>query len=297
MMHAIFILDSSGTPVYVWKHENAPTTIFRGKDEILVGSLISALLNFGQETFAAPQRIDFNGQALTFFSGKINDRLYWVVAVSDSFDHRRVTTRILKKLISGLASELSNISIEEGIVFETEKSKNAIANIIDNTVREHIRALPNIRSTPWRSALITTIITTIIMFSYYMILAIPEIQRLFNSILGETYTGLTIVTTATVLAGLIAGIIGCKTISGFISGYVSSLVGYVLATNIPNITTILALAVSFSLVSGIIGAVVGYYFDTIKLNLIKPISLSDLEILDGDESIEITDSDIENLTL
>jgi len=267
MIHAIFILDSSGTPIYVWKHKRAPPTLFKGKDEVLIGSLISALLSFGQETFAAPQRIDFNGYALTFFSGKIDNRLYWIAAVSDSLDHRRATIKMLKDLTISLQGILEDISIEEGIIFETDYSKNKLDQIIVSTITRHLRFLPTIRSIFAKSLIFALALTTFIGVFYYAILSSPATSSLLASTLGMDmiYAGAFIIASATILLGLISGYLSSNTLSGFLSGYVSNIVAYLVVNGIQNLFSIIVLSLSFCLISGIIGALVGYYVDTVKL--------------------------------
>ena len=238
-----------------------------GKDEVLIGSLISALLSFGQETFAAPQRIDFNGYALTFFSGKIDNRLYWIAAVSDSLDHRRATIKMLKDLTISLQGILEDISIEEGIIFETDYSKNKLDQIIVSTITRHLRFLPTIRSIFAKSLIFALTLTTFIGVFYYAILSSPATSSLLASTLGMDmiYAGAFIIASATILLGLISGYLSSNTLSGFLSGYVSNIVAYLVVNGIQNLFSIIVLSLSFCLISGIIGALVGYYVDTVKL--------------------------------
>ncbi len=270
LIHAIFILDSSGTPIYVWKHSQAPETLFRGKDEILVGSLISALLNFGQETFAAPQRIDFNGFALTFFSGRYRDSVFWTVAVSDSLDHRRATTRMLRDLVESLSNVLEKVSLEEGIVIETESSSGEMNSIIRRTVQKHLRFLPKWRSTPLRSLLLSLIVSIPFGIMYYLILENPISAYYLTTLLGiNSYIfGAFIVISATVLIGALGGLIASDLLSGFIAGYFANIMSYIVVSGVSNIINIIALFFSFGLLSALIGGIIGYYIDTVKLKYV-----------------------------
>ncbi len=270
LIHAIFILDSSGTPIYIWKHKNAPQTLFKGRDEALVGSLISALLNFGQETFAAPQRIDFNGYALTFFSGKFGENVFWAVAVSDSSDHRRATTRMLKDLVNALSALLETVAIEEGMVIETERSNIEMDTIISRTIEKHLRSLPSWRSNPIKSLILSLLISILLGAAYYSIFENPLVSLYISAFLNMNpyFLGAFIVISATVIIGIMSGLAASNTLSGFISGYFSSVISYAIVHQITTIINILALAFSFGLLSALIGGIVGYYTDTVKLKYI-----------------------------
>jgi len=270
LIHAIFILDSSGTPIYIWKHRNAPDKLFKGKDEVLVGSLISALLNFGQETFAAPQRIDFNGYALTFFSGKFGNNVFWTVAVSDSSDHRRATTRMLKDLVNALTASLEKVAIEEGMIIETEKSSNEMDAIISNTIKKHLRFLPKWRSNPIKSLVLSLIISVLFGVVYYSIFESPLSTIYLSAFIGTNsyLLGAFIVISATVIIGILSGLIASNTLSGFIAGYFSSITSYIVIHQVIEIINVLALLFSFGLLSALIGGIIGYYTDTVKLKYV-----------------------------
>lgn len=270
LIHAIFILDSSGTPIYVWKHPEAPKTLFKGKDEILVGSLISALLSFGQETFAAPQRIDFNGFALTFFSGKYGENTFWAVAVSDSLDHRRATTKMLKELVNELSSSLGNMAIEEGMIIETDLTSSEMDLIISTIIKRHLRFLPKWRSRPHKSIFLSLILSILFGILYYAVFESSLLGTYLSTLIGtNTYMlGGFIVLSATVLIGISSGLTASNPLSGFISGYLSSIVSFAIIHRIMDLTSILALLFSFGLLSALIGGIIGYYVDTVKLKYI-----------------------------
>jgi len=270
MIYAIFILDASGTPIYIWKHEKAPSTLFKGRDEILVGNLISALLSFGQETFAAPQRIDFDGYALTFFSEKIRDRPIWITAVSDSIDHRRATTRVLKSLAKSIRNVLEDISIEEGMVLETESTQQTLNTIIANNLKNHLRALPDIRSSSLKSFLPSLLITIILGYLYYMFFSLREVSSILTLILGsDVLAGGFIIVSCAFLIGIISGYVSSNTLSGFLSGYLANIIASILG--VPGIIRgLIFWMMSFPLISGIIGGIVGFYLDTVKLKIMSP---------------------------
>lgn len=271
LIHAIFILDSSGTPIYIWKHANAPERLFKGRDEVLVGSLISALLSFGQETFAAPQRIDFNGYALTFFSGKIGNNVFWTIAVSDSSDHRRATTRMLQDLVNALSAPLEKMVIEEGMIIETEKSSSEMNSIILSIVKKHLRFFPEWRSNPVKSLIFSLIVSVLFGLIYYSIFESPLSMIYLSAFIGTNsyLLGAFIVISATVIVGVLSGLIASNILSGFISGYLASIISYIAIHQVAGITNLLALLLSFGLLSALIGGIVGYYIDTVKLKYVQ----------------------------
>ncbi len=300
MIHAVFILDASGVPILTWKSKKAPESLFKGKDDILIGSFITALLNFGQETFAAPQRIDFNGYALTFFSSKVNNRLYWIAAISDSKDHRKATINMLKDLSQRLAELLSEASPEEGVVFETSRIKRKSEMLIYNIIKKHLRFLPNIRSSPVKSFVFSLILSSIISFLLYNVVATNFFISIFSYIIGnnEFLQGALIISLNIIITGVIAGYLASRISSGFLSAYISSFITWILAGGVMvlDILFMITWAISFALIAGIIGAVIGFYADSRKLKIVEQpriLTVEEIEEMEGE--IEVSEEELREL--
>jgi len=80
--------------------------------------------------------------------------------------------------------------------------------------------------------------------------------------------GAFIVISATVIIGILSGLIASNTLSGFIAGYFSSITSYIVIHQVIEIINVLALLFSFGLLSALIGGIIGYYTDTVKLKYV-----------------------------
>lgn len=273
MIYAIFILDSSGMPVHTWKYHKAPKTLFKGKDETLVAGLISALLNFGQETFAAPQRIDFNEYALTFFTFKLGDNSYWIIAVSDAVDSRYATMKFLEVLSIKTSQILEKASIEQGLFLDFEGIGERINETIEKTLKKFIRFAPMIRSRPLNSLIVFLPISIAISYiiNAFLPTALGDILTAFE-LLGT----LLLLATQIVLAGAIIGFLSANGKVGFINAFFSY-VAYYLIILIGLISQglteslVIALVIWIFFISplvGIVGGVIGYFEDIRTLKVL-----------------------------
>ncbi|MHA1615827.1 MAG: hypothetical protein ACTSX9_00710 [Candidatus Njordarchaeales archaeon] len=266
MIHAVFILDASGTPIYVWKSETAPPQIFKGKDENLIASFVSALLNFGQETFVAPQRIDFMTFALSFFTFKIGERVFWVAAISDVTDHQRATNIVLKDLAKKLSNLIIEAQLEEGLIVVSEEISKKIENVIQDTIKSHTRLFPQLRSTiPFSTIFSLVLGTPTVLASYYLLMFF--FTALPSEALNPYLSAFALVVSFGIITGIICGSLAANNIAGFISSYIASLVVSALTYPELNLIVIIVLALTISLLSGLIGFVTGYWRDASTLTL------------------------------
>ncbi|MHA1609905.1 MAG: hypothetical protein ACTSUJ_07895 [Candidatus Njordarchaeales archaeon] len=292
MLHAVFLLDSSGTPIYVWKSEEIPSQIFKGKDENLVASFVSALLNFGQETFAAPQRIDFRNFALSFFTFKIRDKVFWIAAVSDIEDHQRATNNVLRSLAEKLVNEIEEAQLEEGLIMVTDELKDRFEDVIEEILRKHTRILPNIRSSLFSATIFSLLISLPLTFALYYMLRFLFIEILSALLMINPVTyAFAFVTIFGILTGIICGISATNSTGGFISSFICSLTALALSYSEIDLLVIVTLALTVSLLSGLVGMLVGYWRDTATLKLSR---IPKEELLKSEE-IELEEGELEAL--
>ena len=103
-----------------------------------------------------------------------------------------------------------------------------------------------------------------------------------------------------IFLGIISGYLASSTTSGFLSGYIS----YFLASlfSIPglhNLQMIIFWALSFPLLAGIIGAIIGYYTDSLMLKVMQQKGLQEIqeeEIEETGEIIELSDEELRELS-
>ena len=269
MMQAIFIIDSSGVPIHTWKNRDAPKDLFKMKEESLISGFVSALINFGQETFAAPQRIDFNGYALTFYTVKYKEGLYWIAAISDSIDPRNATGITLKKLADELRPLISELLKDSGFVYDEKGFGKKINQKINEILKKQIRFLPNLRSKTLDSALLSTIFGTI---SAYFLL---QLNQYINEIIGinDVFISFGIFAIMIGISGIISGFIAGTPLGGFLGGYLSLFLGLILF-NIEQpleklLGNLLVAGITYNLLAGFTGFLMGFFYHNRKLLLLK----------------------------
>lgn len=90
MIYSILFLNPGGSLVHRWRYRER---VVLEQEEALVASLIKALIDFGKEAIAAPQRVDFGDYAMSFFLMHTEKGDYWFAALSDAKDPEKATTK------------------------------------------------------------------------------------------------------------------------------------------------------------------------------------------------------------
>lgn len=120
----------------------------------LVASLIKALIDFGKEAIAAPQRVDFGEYAMSFFLMETEKGDYWCAALSDEKDHEKATRETLKTLEKEIKRLIMAMSQETGVVFKSDELTTYIDEKIDAIIRKKRKPLETLRNDTTKSTLL-----------------------------------------------------------------------------------------------------------------------------------------------
>jgi len=265
LIWSIIVMDSSGTPIYSWTHPRAPRFLSEKYEPTLIAGFINAIIQFGHEVIAQPQRIDFGEVAMGFFSQKIGNKVFWFAILSDTRDPRKATMSFLERFVEKASEVLLEISVVEGFTVTTENIEEKLNRIVISTIKKLTRALPDFRSNDKKAIPLAIPITTLVALYIFVIFnsyllpivgAIPDSSLKIIALLG-----LLLVEYA--LIGIVSGIVSSRMLAGAISAYVASLSTVILALDNP--LNVLILASWFGLWSSFIASLVGKYFDSRKL--------------------------------
>ena len=257
----LLVIDSAGTLVYSWLHPKAPKDILKKYEPTMIAGFISAIIKFGHEVIAQPQRIDFGEIAMSFFSLKIADRVFWFTILSDTSDPRRATISFLRKFVAEAKEFLLEISSIEGLAILTPDTEKELNKIAEKILHKTTRMLPEIRSDD-RKVLpfaipLTLILTIFLNIAFYAYL-LPSIKAPLEVTIG-------ILLIHYGLIGILGGLISSRRLAGGISAYIAATVSP-LAYGL-YLSQIFIIASSLSIWSGIIGALTGSFVNSRKLTL------------------------------
>ncbi len=229
----------------------------------MIAGFISAIINFGHEIIAQPQRVDFGDIAMSFFSVKIREKVFWFAILSDVSDPRYATINFLKKFVKEAEDLLLEISAVEGFTILSKDVEENLNGITEKIIKRSTRLLPEIRSDD-KKVLPFSILTTLIAGMF--------IDVLFYSIYSSIPSSAVPLLTTALLAeygliGLIAGWLSCRRIAGGITAFIVSLL--IPLMFIPDIIQIVIIASSLGVWSAIIGALIGSFFNTRTLTVLR----------------------------
>ena len=135
-------MDESGVPIYTYLRE-----IKEIKEKELIAGFMTALLQFGEEVFARPQRIDLNGYAISFYSTSVRGKRLWIAVISDSIDNPNATARVIKKLMSTISEEIAKaMGPSIGISIMTKELKETLDKKVEQIISRNLRLLASFRS-------------------------------------------------------------------------------------------------------------------------------------------------------
>lgn len=260
----ILVIDSSGTLVYSWLHPQAPKEILKKYEPTMIAGFISAIIKFGHEIIASPQRIDFGEIAMSFFPLKIQERVFWFTILSDISDPRPATLNFLKKFVEEAEELLLEVSAVEGFSILSEDVEKNLNRIVKKILKKSTRFLPEIRSDDIKAlplSILTTFLLTMFLGAgfYYIYMAIPP-------------DALSLITTALLaqycIVGIIAGIISGRGLAGALAAYIASALSPIIYG--ASLIQVLIVASSLSVWSGIIGLFTGSYINSRKLTFLPP---------------------------
>ena len=255
------MIDSSGTLVYSWLHPKAPKDIIKKYEPAMIAGFISAIIKFGHEIIAQPQRIDFGEIAMSFFSLKIEKRVFWFTILSDIADPRPATMDFLKKFVDEAHELLLEISAVEGFSILSKDVEEKLNSIVEKILKKTTRTLPEIRSDDKKVLPLSILLT--LLFAIFIDLVFYYIYQLVGS--EAIHALATILLVQYGLIGCMSGIISSRRNAGGISAYIASaLVPLIYGLSIGQI---LIIASSLSIWSGIIGMLVGSFVNSRKLTL------------------------------
>ncbi len=229
----------------------------------MIAGFISAIIKFGHEIIARPQRIDFGDIAMSFFPLKMRDRIFWFTILSDALDPRQATINFLKNFVHEAEELLLEASAVEGFSILSEDIEKKLNGIVNKIIRKSTRILPEIRSDDKKVLPVSIPLT----FVFAMI-----INGLFLYIYANIPPGELFLITPAMLAqycliGIISGIISGRAKAGGISAYIGSTIATAM-TSRPSLVEMLVLASSLSVWSGIIGLFMGLFVNSKKLTFI-----------------------------
>ncbi len=254
-------MDSAGTLIYSWLHPKAPKDLLKKYEPTMIAGFISAIIKFGYEIIAQPQRIDFGDIAMSFFSLKIADRIFWFTILSDTSDPRRATIRFLQEFVQKARELLLEISAVEGFAILSQDTERTLNSIVEKILRKTTRILPEIRSDDKKAlpfAIPLTLIITIILNTTFYAYIIPSISLPLEAIIGILLINYGLI-------GILGGLISSRSIAGGISAYIAATISPLAYGLGPG--QILIIASSLSIWSGIVGMIFGSYINSRKLTL------------------------------
>ena len=262
-------MDSSGTPIYSWVHPRAPKVLLDRYEPTLIAGFINAIIQFGHEVLAQPQRIDFGDIAMGFFSRKIGDQVFWFAILSDIHDPRKATLTFLEKFVEKASEVLLSISVAEGFSVITKDIENKLNMIVTATIRKLTRFLPEFRSDDRKAipiaipiAILVALYISVLFNTYLfpMVAGISDSSSMIMALLG-------LLLLEYALIGFISGAVSSRMLAGALSAYVASLSTVLLSPENP--INMLVLASWFGLWSSFIAALAGKYFDSRKLVVMR----------------------------
>lgn len=233
MIYSILFIDVGGALVHSWERVEMET--ITDKNE-LIPSLIKALMDFGSEVIATPQRIDFGELAMTFFPLKSQEKDLWIAAISDTKDPITATRICVNKITTEIEELLLAMNPSDGVVFENDRLTHFINEKIDVIVSQQRRRLETIRTKPFQSLLLSLpIITPIALFCNF-------VASYSAQIIGTLAQGLLFYVVLSALGLLYSyngGILAGNKTGGALTGYFSTLLaGIVMFTFFTNLSFI-----------------------------------------------------------
>lgn len=215
MIYSILFIDGSGSLVHSWERREME---WIADKKPLVASLIKALMDFGGEVIATPQRVDFGNLAMTFFPLHVEDRNLWIIALSDDDDPTIATKECVDEINSEIKDLLLAMAPTEGITFESNKLTEYTNKKIDKIVQNHRMALEGIRSDPYPSLVISLPITTVIAFACFFWTSLL-VDLIGPSGLGRNFIFYLLISLIGLFYGFIGGAIAGNRVGGAITGY------------------------------------------------------------------------------
>ena len=276
MIYAVYIISSSGETLYSYIVSEGK---LRLKDEVLMGGFLTAMLQFGEEIFARPQRMDLDGYAISFFNTKINGDIVWVAMITDSTDSFYATERAVREIVKSVRPELEKI-LEKGLPLLTPEISEALDRKISRVCKRSLRLLPTYRSGGLRTVLLASVVGFLIYgVLSYVVFSVMETYLYAEhpeSIMGAGgIITASVVSLLAIIVGVVVGIVAGKEKEGAISGWLAHL--YSLVFLIPSwlasmelsaVLTILIFYVSgTATLSAAIGYIIGLWEDSRKLSV------------------------------
>nr|NIQ05457.1 hypothetical protein [Candidatus Korarchaeota archaeon]NIU83185.1 hypothetical protein [Candidatus Thorarchaeota archaeon]NIW15421.1 hypothetical protein [Candidatus Thorarchaeota archaeon]NIW53368.1 hypothetical protein [Candidatus Korarchaeota archaeon] len=150
MIYSILFVDSGGILVHSWERVELEKITDK---KPFIASLIKALMDFGGEVIATPQRVDFGELAMTFFPLKTEKRdLYlWITAISDPDDPKTATKECVDEITAEIKDLLLAMAPSDGFVFESKELTDYANKKIDAVVKTYRKRLEEIRTSPIKS--------------------------------------------------------------------------------------------------------------------------------------------------
>jgi len=223
LLYRIMIIDSSGVLI---DNYNISKLDIRVKDETLFGSLIGALIQFSEEIFARPQRLDLDGYAMSFYKIGTKDESFYVVALTDSDDNSNATKKLVMDIVKVIKNYVAS-SISDEVIFIRDDLRNEIKKQVMNIAKKYNRILASYRSGGLKSILTGTV-TGIIAYVIVSTLAfslIPRILRFGFETETNSFAALVGIVVPVFLVGslvgIASGIAAGKPHEGAISGWLS----------------------------------------------------------------------------
>ncbi len=279
VIHALILLDESGSIIYHWKHSKAHEKIIKKFVPELIGSFVSALISFGSEILEAPRYIDMGIAGASIVNLRINNRPITAFVIADREDAAEAINRFViafKEKAEKLLSNILSVS-ETGAIFFRYEDLKKLDKLMEETVKKETRWLPRIRSENMRAFLfgfLTSIPVILIItdIAYYLISAMLNISSVANPPAGqETYAIASLFLVSwwipCIIMGVIIGYLSSKPAPAFFSGLLGYMVFWGSLSISSEVNTVAFLGGAFySIVVAIFAFVSGRYFDSIKLN-------------------------------
>jgi len=275
MIHALLIMDQSGTLVYSWKNPEAPKDILGKFEPELVGSFITALLNFGAEVFRAPRYLDVGVAGLSFFSVRIGKHLLLFTVIADKTDHSKAVLRFVKDF-KERAGKLLSVALsysEAGLVVITKELADALNEIVNKVINKHMRALPDVRSDDKRAFIwflpLSIVVSTFLMFLWAWIIHAVILAELPSQMLYLMVIFLWSV--LSIIIGILCGVIANRGKAGFGLAVISYIIGWVLYVFlvIGGDPFLMLTGMIYLPIAGGMGYLLGKLLDQRKLTLVK----------------------------
>lgn len=271
MIYALLIVDQSGSLIYSWRYERAPKEIIKKFEPELIGSFITAVLQFGAEILNAPRYIDMGVAGTAIVNIIVGKQKLIAVAIADKDDSPRAIERFVadfKRRAEGILVTILSVS-SMGLIILTGDVVRLLDKAIEESLKAHIRLLPKIRSDDLRATVFGFFVSTpIYLFSSMVVaLLIIDLTMWMNLDLEQANALFMIAWIFYVLImGFFSGWLTCRSKSAFVSAvlaYLASWLIYVLF-NPPGIMVVIG-GSFYSVMAGISAYSVAAYFDDIAL--------------------------------